>query len=213
MRLNRWKHAYLITLEGLPVIQPIGNQKIALSNLTGSPEGPGFPGFPLAPWKERKKLCNVQETSWSCFVIMCVCVCVCAWDEKSYFQSRNPWLSYFPFIAYCCPLVEHHGEHTLRHFLWPQLEKYMGGMEVDFTLISTGRSMMTEIQGIKLTGSPLGPGGPSAPGLPCGDISNSASSTVTVYVQQNVFQLTNVCIHICNQSKALPQLQYICIVQ
>lgn len=31
------------------------NIEIALSNLTGSPEGPGFPGFPLAPWNKTEK--------------------------------------------------------------------------------------------------------------------------------------------------------------
>lgn len=31
------------------------NTETALSNLTGSPEGPGFPGFPLAPCNGNQK--------------------------------------------------------------------------------------------------------------------------------------------------------------
>lgn len=33
------------------IFPDILNIEIALSNLTGSPEGPDFPGFPFCPWK------------------------------------------------------------------------------------------------------------------------------------------------------------------
>lgn len=39
------------------------NIEIALSNLTGSPEGPGFPGFPLGPCNESKKTIINAPTS------------------------------------------------------------------------------------------------------------------------------------------------------
>lgn len=132
------------------------SKTIALSNLTGSPEGPGFPGFPLAPCNEKKshilKLQHHYSTSELISSLVINVVCAEGLASLSYIKSRGSRFSNVPFIS-CITLVIHKDHMT--EWTW----NYGCSLLIHLQFSFFSRSV--------LTGSPLGPGGPSGPGVPC----------------------------------------------